>query len=107
MSSSSNTANDNIDSKGNINIVEKEDTIDRLKIDSSKLATSKLDPSEKIVNLIDSPKVQSIRESGKEYIDIDIKSLEEGKFYQVIYHGDTYCIEKLSDGQIAFYEVID
>jgi predicted small secreted protein len=59
------------------------------------------------VNLIESPKVQSIRESGKEYIDIDIEHLQEEKFYYVVYHGDTYGIEKLSDGQIVVYEVIE
>ena len=48
-----------------------------------------------------------MKEAGKDYIDIDIENIKEGKFYRIIYHGDTYCIEKLKDGQIAFYEVVE
>jgi hypothetical protein len=76
------------------------------KINPTKLGTSEIDVSEKTVDLIDSPKVHTMKEAGKDYIDIDIEHIEEGKFYRVIYHSDTYCIEKLKDGQIAFYEVI-
>ncbi len=76
------------------------------KFNPTKLGTSEIDSSDKIVDLIDSPKVHIMKEAGKDYIDIDIEHIEEGKFYRIIYHGDTYCIEKLKDGQIAFYEVL-
>ena len=109
MSSSGNTINSSGTnrSKVNSNTSEKENRNGEPQFDPSKLGTSKPDLSEKMVNLIDSTKVQSIRESGKEYIDIDIEHLEQGKFYHVSYRGDDYGIEKLSDGEIAFYEVID
>jgi hypothetical protein len=77
------------------------------KINPTKLGTSEIDYSEKTVDLIDSSKVHIMKEAGKDYIDIDIEHIEEGKFYRIIYHGDTYCIEKLKDGQIAFYEVVE
>ena len=48
-----------------------------------------------------------MKEEGKDYIDIDIEHLEEGIYYYVEYQGGAYGIEKLSDGQIAFYEVVD
>jgi|GEM_PF-2340287 hypothetical protein len=76
-------------------------------INPTKLGTSEIDFSEKTVDLIDSPKVHIMKEAGKEYIDIDIENIKEGNFYRIIYHGDTYCIEKLKDGQIAFYEVVE
>jgi hypothetical protein len=109
MSSSDNTINSSgaNRSKVNSNISERENKSGEPRFDPSKLGTSKPDLSEKMVNLIDSNKVQSIKESGKEYIDIDIEHLEQGKFYHVLYHGDDYGIEKLPDGEIAFYEVID
>ena len=66
-----------------------------------------IDNSEKIVNLVDSSKIQVKSENGKDLIDIDIEHLDEGKFYRVDYQGDTYGIEKLDDGQLVFYEVID
>ena len=77
------------------------------KLNPTKLGTSEMDFSEKTVDLIDSPKVHIMKEAGKDYIDIDIENIKEGKFYRIIYHGDTYCIEKLKDGQIAFYEVVE
>ena len=73
----------------------------------TKLGTAEMDSTEKTVDLIESPKVHVMKEAGKDYIDIDIEHIEEGKFYRIIYHGDTYCIEKLKDGQIAFYEVVN
>jgi len=76
-------------------------------LNPTKLGTTEMDLSEKTVDLIDSPKVHIMKEAGKEYIDIDIENIKEGNFYRIIYHGDTYCIEKLKDGQIAFYEVVE
>jgi predicted small secreted protein len=109
MSSSDNTINSSGTNRSKVNdsTLEKEDKSGVPQFDPSKLGTSKPDLSEKIVNLIESTKVQSMRESGKEYIDIDIEHLEQGKFYHVLYRGDDYGIEKLPDGEIAFYEVID
>ena len=109
MSSNSNATYNSSSSIGkeNINISENNDKIREPSFDSAKLGTTNPDTTEKIVNLIESPKVQLIRESGKDYIDIDIEHLQEGKFYYVEYHGDTYGIEKLSDGQIAVYELIE
>ncbi len=75
--------------------------------DMNKLGTSPIDVSEKIVHLTGSPKVQVMKEGGKDYIDIDIEHLKEGVYYYVEYQGDAYGIEKLSDGQVAFYEVVD
>jgi hypothetical protein len=66
-----------------------------------------IDNSEKIVNMVDSPKVQVMSENGKDLINVDIENLDEGKFYRVSYQGDVYGIEKLDDGQLVFYEVID
>ena len=66
-----------------------------------------IDNSEKTVNLVDSSKVQVVSENGKDLIDVDIEHLDEGKFYRVDYQGNTYGIEKLDDGQVVFYEVID
>jgi predicted small secreted protein len=66
-----------------------------------------MDDSEKIVNLVDSSKVQVMSENGKYLIDVDIENLDEGKYYRVDYQGDVYGIEKLDDGQLVFYEVMD
>ena len=66
-----------------------------------------IDNSEKTVNLVDSSKVQVMSENGKDLIDVDVEQLDEGKFYRVGYQGDVYGIEKLDDGQLVFYEVID
>ncbi len=62
---------------------------------------------EKKVDLINSPEVQVMKEKEKDFIDIDLKHLEEEKFYRVEYEGDVYVIEKLTDGKIAFYEVVE
>jgi hypothetical protein len=48
-----------------------------------------------------------MKEKEKDFIDIDLKHLEEEKFYRVEYEGDVYAIEKLTDGKIAFYEVVE
>ena len=66
-----------------------------------------MDDSEKMVNLVDSSKVQVMSENGKYLIDVDIENLDEGKYYRVDYQGDVYGIEKLDDGQLVFYEVMD
>ena len=92
---------------GSESISEKENETNTSKSNATKLSTSDIDTSEKTVDLIESPKVLIIKEAGKDYIDIDIEHLDEGKFYHVEYHGDVYGIEKLPDGQIAFYEVLD
>jgi hypothetical protein len=65
------------------------------------------DNSEKIVDLTDSPAVQILNEGETDFIDIDIKNLEEGKFYRVEYEGDVYGVEKQDNGKIAFYEVVE
>jgi hypothetical protein len=97
----SNDSSSNNSISGNANIPDIQST------DIDKLGTSSIDVSEKIVHLTESPKVQVMKEEGKGYIDIDIEHLEEGIYYYVEYQSGAYCIEKLSDGQIAFYEVID
>ncbi len=94
-------------SSSSSNISKNENEIDVSQSNSTKLGNAEIDTSEKVVDLIDSPKVHVIQEAGKDYMDIDIEHLDEGKFYHVVYHGDVYGIEKLADGQIAFYEVID
>lgn len=63
--------------------------------------------SEKIVDLVNSPEVQIKKDGEKDFIDIDFKNLEEGKFYRVEYEGDVYGVEKQSDGKIAYYEVVE
>ncbi len=66
-----------------------------------------IDDSEKMAYLVDSSKVQVMSENGKYLIDVDIENLDEGKCYRVDYQGDVYGIEKLDDGQLVFYEVMD
>jgi hypothetical protein len=95
------------DSNSNSNISENENNPDMHSTDMDKLGTSPIDVSEKIVYLTESPKVQVMKEGGKDYIDVDIEHLEEGIYYYVEYQGGAYGIEKLSDGQVAFYEVVD
>ncbi len=65
------------------------------------------DTSEKIVDLVNSPEVQIMKEGEKDFIDIDFKNLEKGKFYRVEYEGDVYGVEKQDDGKIAYYEVVE
>jgi hypothetical protein len=59
------------------------------------------------VDLGNSSEVQVMKEKGRDFIDIDVNRLEEQKFYRVEYEGDVYAIEKLIDGKIVFYEVIE
>ena len=66
-----------------------------------------IDDSEKIVNLVNSPKIQVMSDNGKDLIDVDIEHIDEGKYYRVDYQGEVYGIEKLDDGQLVFYEVMD
>jgi hypothetical protein len=68
---------------------------------------SSMDSGDKTVDIINSLEVQVMKEDGKDFIDIDFKNLEEGNFYRVEYQGDVYSIEKLANGNLAFYEVID
>ncbi len=63
--------------------------------------------SDKKVDLVNSSEVQIMKEKEKDFIDIDVNRLEEGKFYRVEYEGDVYVVEKLTDGKIAFYEVVE
>ena len=63
--------------------------------------------SEKKVNLVNSSEVQVMKEKGRDFIDIDVNSLEEQKFYRVEYEGDVYAVEKLTNGKIVFYEVVE
>jgi hypothetical protein len=63
--------------------------------------------SEKKVDLVNSSEVQVMKEKGRDVIDIDVNHLEEQKFYRVEYEGDVYAIEKLADGKIVFYEVVE
>ena len=68
---------------------------------------STTDTSEKIVDLVNSPEVQIMKEGEKDFIDIDFKNLEKGKFYRVEYEGGVYGVEKQDDGKIAYYEVVE
>jgi hypothetical protein len=63
--------------------------------------------SEKKVDLVNSSEVQVMKEKGRDFIDIDVNRLEQQKFYRVEYEGDVYAIEKLTDGKIVFYEVVE
>ena len=63
--------------------------------------------SEKKVDLVNSSEVQVMKEKARDVIDIDVNHLEEQKFYRVEYEGDVYAVEKLADGKIAFYEVVE
>ena len=59
------------------------------------------------MDLVNSSEVQVMKEKGRDFIDIDVNRLEEQKFYRVEYEGDVYAIEKLTDGKIVFYEVVE
>ena len=63
--------------------------------------------SEKKVDLVNSSEVQVMKEKEKDFIDIDVQRLEEGKYYRVEYEGDVYAIEKSTDDKIVFYEVVE
>jgi hypothetical protein len=68
---------------------------------------SRMNSGDKTVDIINSLEVQVMKEDGEDFIDIDFENLEEGNFYRVEYQGDVYSIEKLANGNLAFYEVID
>ena len=65
------------------------------------------DTSEKKVDLVDSHEVQIMKDDQRDFINIDLKNLEKGKFYRVEYEGDVYSVEKQDNGKIAFYEVVE
>ena len=65
------------------------------------------DTSEKIVDLVNEPEVQIMKEGEKDFINVEIRDLQEGKFYRVEYEGDVYGIEKQDDGKIILYEVVE
>jgi len=65
------------------------------------------DTSEKIVDLVNEPGVQIMKEGEKDFINVEIRNLQEGKFYRVEYEGDVYGIEKQDDGKIILYEVVE
>lgn len=65
------------------------------------------DTSEKIVDLVNEPEVQIMKEGEKDFINVEIRNLQEGKFYRVEYEGDVYGIEKQNDGKIILYEVVE
>ncbi len=70
--------------------------------------SSGTDTSKKTVDLINSLEVQVMKEEdGNDFIDVDFENLDEGKFYRVEYQGDVYSIEKLANGNMAFYEVVN
>ena len=48
-----------------------------------------------------------MKEKEKDFIDIDVQRLEEGKYYRVEYEGDVYAVEKSTDDKIVFYEVVE
>lgn len=65
------------------------------------------DTSEKIVDLVNEHEVKIMKEGEKDFIDVEIKNLQEGKFYRVEYEGDVYGIEKQDDGKLVLYEVVE
>jgi hypothetical protein len=65
------------------------------------------DTSEKTVDLVNEPEVQILKEGEKDFINVEIKSLQVGKFYRVEYEGDVYGIEKQSDDKLVLYEVVE
>lgn len=42
----------------------------------------------------------------KEYIDIDYQNLEQNKFDLVQYQGEIYAVKKISQHELAFYDVV-
>ena len=90
------------------NMPENEEAGNKSQINTDTVGNNQnIDDSEKIVNLVNSPKIQVMSENGKDLIDVDIEHLDEGKYYRVDYQGEVYGIEKLDDGQLVFYEVMD
>jgi len=63
--------------------------------------------SEKMAQLAHSSKVKVMTSGVKDFIDVDIQNLDEGTIYHIEYQDNTYGVEKLSDGKITFYEVVD
>jgi hypothetical protein len=63
--------------------------------------------SEKMVELVHSSKVKVMTFGVKDFINVDIKNLDEGTVYHVEYQDNAYGVEKLSDGKITIYEVVD
>lgn len=66
-----------------------------------------VDGSEKMAELVPSSKVKVMTSGAKDFIDVDVESLDEGKVYHIEYQDNAYGVEKLSDGKITFYEVVD
>jgi hypothetical protein len=66
-----------------------------------------MDSSEKTAELVHSPKVKVMTSGAKDFIDVDIENLGEGEVYRIEYQDNVYGVEKLSDGKITFYEVVD
>jgi hypothetical protein len=71
------------------------------------MSTDTSSSSEKKVDLVNSSEVQIMKDGGKDFINIDFKNLEKGKYYRVEYEGDVYGVEKQDDGKIAIYEVVE
>ncbi len=69
--------------------------------------STNMDANEKIVDLVNSPKVKVMAEGKSDFIDIDIDHMDKGKYYRVEYEGDVYSVEKQTDNKITLYEVID
>ena len=63
--------------------------------------------SEKIAELVLSSKVKVMTSGAKDFIDVEVKNLDEGKVYRIEYQDNVYGVEKLSDGKITIYEVVD
>ena len=85
-----------------------EETESHSNVDATE-GSSGTDTSRKTVDLINSLEVQVMKEEedGNDFIDVDFEHLDEGKFYRVEYQGDVYSIEKLANGNMAFYEVVN
>jgi hypothetical protein len=56
---------------------------------------------------VDSSEVQIMKYGKKDFINIDFKNIEKGKYYREEYERDVYVIEKQDDGKIAIYEVVE
>jgi pimeloyl-CoA synthetase len=65
------------------------------------------DNSKKTVDLVNESAVQILKEGQQDFINIDIKNLQENKFYRVEYEGDVYAVEKQSDDKLFLYEVVE
>ena len=65
------------------------------------------DNSKKTVDLVNESAVQILKEGQQDFINIDIKNLQENKFYRVEYEGDVYAVEKQIDDKLFLYEVVE